>query len=123
MMVFRDITQRRKTERGLAMLLQLMGNVTRTAYDGLKAIEEAEKFAPELVLLDIGLPQLNGCEVAGRIRQQAWGKDMILIALTGWGQDEDRRRSQAAGFNFHLVKPLELALLEQLLGSSKTTTT
>ena len=78
-------------------------------------MEVAEKFHPELMLLDIGLPKLNGYEVARRIRQQAWGREMILVALTGWGQDDDRRRSQEAGFNFHLVKPVELAALEKLL--------
>jgi len=68
-----------------------------------------------LVLLDIGLPKLNGYDVARRIRQQPWSRDVILVALTGWGQDEDRRHSQEAGFNFHIVKPVELAALERLL--------
>ena len=99
----------------LGMLLRLKGNEIRTAYDGLEAVEVAETFHPELVLLDIGLPKLNGYEVARRIRQQPWGRDVILVALTGWGQDEDRRRSQEAGFNFHIVKPVELAALEELL--------
>ena len=99
----------------LGMLLRLKGNDIRTAHDGLEAVEVAETFHPELVLLDIGLPKLNGYEVARRIRQQPWGRDMILVALTGWGQDEDRRRSQEAGFNFHIVKPVELAALEKLL--------
>ena len=78
-------------------------------------MQVAEAFHPEFVLLDIGLPKLNGYEVARRIRQQPWGRDMILVALTGWGQDEDRRRSLEAGFNFHKVKPMELAALEELL--------
>ena len=99
----------------LGMLLRLKGNDIRTAYDGLEAVEVAETFHPELVLLDIGLPKLNGYEVARRIRQQPWGRDVVLVALTGWGQDEDRRRSQEAGFNFHIVKPVELAALEELL--------
>ncbi len=99
----------------LEMLLRLKGNDIRTAYDGLEAVEVAATFHPELILLDIGLPKLNGYEVARRIRQQPWGRDMILVALTGWGQDDDRRRSQEAGFNFHLVKPVELAVLEKLL--------
>ncbi len=67
------------------------------------------------MLLDIGLPKLNGYEVARQIRQQPWGREIVLVALTGWGQDEDRRRSQDAGFNSHLVKPVELAVLEHLL--------
>jgi signal transduction histidine kinase len=99
----------------LGMLLRLKGNEIRTAYDGLEALEVAESFHPELVLLDIGLPKLNGYEVARRIRQQQWGRDLIIVALTGWGQDEDRRRSHEAGFNFHIVKPVELAALEKLL--------
>lgn len=99
----------------LGMLLWLKGNDIRTANDGLEAVQVAETFHPELVLLDIGLPKLNGYEVARHIRQQPWGRDMILVALTGWGQDEDRRRSQEAGFNFHAVKPMELAALEELL--------
>jgi PAS domain S-box-containing protein len=99
----------------LKMLLRLKGNDIQTAYDGLEAVEVAESFRPELVLLDIGLPKLNGYDVARRIRQQPWGRDMVLVALTGWGQDKDRRRSQEAGFNFHIVKPVELDALEELL--------
>ena len=102
----------------LGMLLRLKGNDIRTAHDGLEAVEVAETFRPELVLLDIGLPKLNGYDVARRIRQQPWGRDVILVALTGWGQDEDRRRSQEAGFNFHIVKPVELAALEELLAGA-----
>ncbi|QEL17805.1 hybrid sensor histidine kinase/response regulator [Limnoglobus roseus] len=105
----------------LGDLLGIMGNDIRTAHDGLEAVEVAEAFRPELVLLDIGLPKLNGYEVARRIRQQPWGRDMMLIALTGWGQDEDRRRSQEAGFNLHVVKPVELAALEKLLAGVQPT--
>jgi two-component system CheB/CheR fusion protein len=99
----------------MRMLLRLTGNEIRVANDGLEALEAAEQFRPDLVLLDIGLPKLNGYEVAERIRQQPWGRDIILVALTGWGQDEDRRRSQAAGFNLHLVKPVDPAVLGKLL--------
>ncbi|MDZ4820263.1 MAG: ATP-binding protein [Planctomycetota bacterium] len=99
----------------LGMLLQLKGNHLRIAYDGLEAVQIAESFHPELILLDIGLPKLNGYDVARHIRQQEWSRGMILVALTGWGQDEDRRLSQDAGFDFHLVKPVELAALEKLL--------
>ncbi len=106
----------------LRMLLRLKGNDTRTACDGLEAVEVAETFRPELVLLDIGLPKLNGYEVAQHIRQQPWGRNIILVALTGWGQDEDRLRSQEAGFNFHIVKPVELETLEQLLAGPQATT-
>lgn len=106
----------------LRMLLRLKGNEIRTAHDGLEAVEVAERFHPELVLLDIGLPKLNGYEVARHIRQQPWGRNVILAALTGWGQDEDRRRSQEAGFNFHIVKPVDLAALERLLAGLQATT-
>jgi PAS domain S-box-containing protein len=99
----------------MGMLLRLKGNDIRTANDGLVAVDVAETFHPELVLLDIGLPKLNGYEVARRIRQQPSGRDVILVAMTGWGHDEDRRRSLEAGFNFHTVKPMELAALEELL--------
>jgi CheY-like chemotaxis protein/two-component sensor histidine kinase len=107
----------------LGMLLRLKGHDIRIAHDGLEAMEIAATFRPDLVLLDIGLPKLNGYEVARRIREQPWGGDTILVALTGWGQDEDRRRSQEAGFNFHIVKPVELAALEKLLDGLQVTCT
>jgi PAS domain S-box-containing protein len=103
--------------RSLAMLLDLSGDRTRTAHDGIEALAAAEEFRPEVVLLDIGMPKLNGFDAARRIRQQPWGKDMVLIALTGWGQDADRRRSQQAGFDAHLVKPIDHAVLEKVLSS------
>jgi CheY-like chemotaxis protein len=106
----------------LGDLLRIMGNDIRTAYDGLEAVAAAGAFRPELVLLDIGLPKLNGYDVARRIRQETWGRDVILVALTGWGQDEDRHRSQEAGFNLHIVKPVELAALEKLLAGLKSAT-
>src|SRR5262245_10834937 len=99
----------------LAMMLSIMGHETRTAHDGESAVETAESFLPEVVLLDIGLPKLNGYEVAQRIREQAWGTSMFLIAVTGWGQDEDRQRSSEVGLNVHMVKPVEPAALERLL--------
>ena len=99
----------------LAMLLRVNGNDIRTAHDGLEAVDVAEIFHPEVVLLDIGLPKLNGYDVARRIRKQPWGQDATLVALTGWGRNEDRRLSQEAGFNFHIVKPVDLAALEDLL--------
>lgn len=99
----------------LAMLLKKLGHDIQSAHDGLAAYEAAEKFQPAVVLLDIGLPHLNGYEVARKIRQQRWGESMVLIALTGWGQDDDRQKSAAAGFNAHLVKPVEFATLKSLL--------
>ena len=99
----------------LAMMLSIMGHETRTAHDGESAVETAESFLPEVVLLDIGLPKLNGYEVAQRIRQQPWGVSMFLVAVTGWGQDEDRQRSSEVGLNLHMVKPVEASALEKLL--------
>jgi CheY-like chemotaxis protein len=109
------VDDNKDSAESLGMLLQLKDNDIRTAHDGLEAVTVAETFRPELVLLDIGLPKLNGYEVARHIRQQPWGRDTILVALTGWEQDEDRRRSQEAGFNFHIAKPVELAALGKLL--------
>ena len=99
----------------LAMMLRIMGHETFTAHDGLEAVEAAAAYRPDVVLLDIGLPRLNGYDVCRRIREQAWGKNTVLIALTGWGQDEDKCRSKEAGFNFHMVKPVDPAALEKLL--------
>jgi CheY-like chemotaxis protein len=98
-------------------LLEREGHAIRTANDGREALEVAEAFQPEVVLLDLGLPQLTGYEVADRIRHQPWGQGMVLIALTGWGQDADRQRSTAAGFDHHLVKPLDPSALLHLLAS------
>jgi PAS domain S-box-containing protein len=104
----------------LAMLMKRNGNNTRTAYNGPDALLVADIFRPECVLLDIGLPKLNGYEVAKRIRQQSWAQDTTLIAITGWGLAEDRRRSQDAGFNFHIVKPVDLVALESLMNGVQT---
>jgi len=99
----------------LAVLLKINGDETRMAHDGLEAVETAETFRPDVALLDIGLPKLNGYEVARKIREQPWGQKMALVALTGWGQNEDREKSKAAGFNAHLVKPVKHAALLKLL--------
>ncbi len=101
----------------LATLLEVTGNETVSAHDGLEAVEAAERFRPEVVLLDIGLPVLNGYEAARRIRRQPWGKHMVLVALTGWGQDGDRRKSKEAGFDEHMVKPLDYDALVNLLAT------
>ena len=101
----------------LAALLAIGGHETRLAHDGLSAVEEAKAFQPDVVFLDIGMPELDGHETARRIREQPWGKDMVLVALTGWGQTEDRRRSKEAGFNHHLVKPADPAVVAQLISS------
>ena len=91
----------------LAALLSISGHETRMAHDGPEALQQAERFQPDVVFLDIGMPTLDGHETARLIRRQPWGKDMVLVALTGWGQSEDRRRSKDAGFNHHLVKPAD----------------
>jgi CheY-like chemotaxis protein len=101
----------------LAMLMQITGNKTYMAHDGLKAVEAIEKYRPEVVLLDIGLPGLDGHEVCRRVREQPWGKDIVVIALTGWGQEDDRRKSEEAGFDGHLVKPVDYDQLLELLAS------
>ena len=99
----------------LAMLLEEVGHETHQVHDGPAAISEADRLRPDAVLLDIGLPKMNGYEVCRRIREQPWGKDLMMIALTGWGQEEDRQRSQDAGFDTHLVKPVDHDLLMKLL--------
>jgi signal transduction histidine kinase len=104
----------------LATLLQLSGHEVYTAANGAVALESAEQHRPEVALLDIGMPKLDGYEVARRIRAQPWGQRITLVALTGWGQDSDRRRSQEAGFDSHLVKPLDLDKLTELLATLPT---
>jgi len=99
----------------LATVLRLRGHEVFSASDGAIALEAASRHVPEVALLDIGMPLLDGYEVARRIRAQEWGKAMTLVALTGWGQDADRRRSREAGFDTHLVKPLDLDQLSHLL--------
>ncbi len=99
----------------LSMMLNILGNDTRTAYDGQQGVDVAEEYRPDVILLDIGLPKLNGYEACRRIREQSWGKDVVMIAATGWGQDDDRRRSQEAGFDHHLVKPVAPQTLMKIL--------
>jgi PAS domain S-box-containing protein len=101
----------------LAALLSISGHETRMAHDGPEALQVAERFHPDIVFLDIGMPTLDGHETAKLIRRQPWGKSMVLVALTGWGQHEDRRRSKDAGFDHHLVKPADPVVVERLLES------
>ena len=110
------VDDNRDSADSLSMLLQITGNKTFVAHDGLEAIETAEQQRPDVMLLDIGLPRLDGHEVCRRIREQPWGRDIIMIALTGWGQEDDRRKSEEAGFNGHLVKPVDYDELLGLLG-------
>ena len=99
----------------MATMLQLLGNEVRVARDGLEAVALAEPFRPHVILMDIGMPNLNGYEATRRIREQPWGRDMTIIALTGWGQDTDRALSKEAGCDGHLVKPVDLPELEKTL--------
>ena len=101
----------------LSTLLALSGHETRVAHDGYRAIEQAEVFQPDVIFLDIGMPGMDGHETARRIREHAWGRDMVLVALTGWGQNEDRRRSKDAGFDVHLVKPADPSEVTAVLSS------
>jgi len=99
----------------LSLLLKKMGNETHLAYDGLEGVKVAEQLKPDTIIMDIGLPGLNGYEACRRIREQPWGAHINIIALTGWGQAEDRKRSEEAGFDAHLVKPVDKAQLLTLL--------
>lgn len=109
------VDDNRDSALSMAMLLKIMGHSTRAAHDGLEAIEVAESFRPQIVLLDIGLPKLNGYEVCRRIRELPWGQNIVFIAQTGRGQDDDILRSKEAGFTFHMVKPFDPTALEKLL--------
>jgi CheY-like chemotaxis protein len=111
------VDDNRDNAESLALLLGITGNETYIARDGLEALEAAAEHRPEVVLLDIGLPKLSGHDVCRRIRAESWGKDIVVIALTGWGQEEDRRKSQEAGFDGHLVKPVDYDELLELLSS------
>jgi CheY-like chemotaxis protein/anti-sigma regulatory factor (Ser/Thr protein kinase) len=102
----------------LAVLLRCDGHEVYTAYDGEQALAQAATHRPEIALLDLGMPKLDGVQVGRRIRAEAWGRAMTLIALTGWGQDSDRKRTQAAGFDAHLVKPLDISALAPYLQAS-----
>jgi CheY-like chemotaxis protein len=100
----------------LGMLLEMLGHEVHTAHDGLEAVGAVAQFQPDVVLLDIGLPKLNGYEAARRIREQNGGTGPVLVALTGWGQEEDRRLSKEAGFDHHMTKPVDFADLQKVLG-------
>jgi signal transduction histidine kinase len=109
------VDDNRDSATSLSMMLSLMGNETRTAHDGLEAVEAAAAFRTDVILLDIGLPKLNGYDACRRIREQSNGCRPVVVACTGWGQVEDRRRTTEAGFDHHLVKPLDPDALQELL--------
>lgn len=102
----------------LTMLLTMVGHETSTAFDGLEAIGVAEKFDPHIVLLDLNLPKLDGYEACRRIRSQKWGKSMMLVAVTALGGDADRKKSLDAGFDMHLVKPVDAETLMIVLAAA-----
>ena len=99
----------------MAMMLKLLGDDVQTAHDGVEAVKAAEAFRPQAILMDAGMPNLSGYDATQRIREQPWGRGMVIIALTGWGQDDDRARSKEAGCDGHLVKPVNLPDLEKML--------
>jgi CheY-like chemotaxis protein len=99
----------------LAMLLSLEGHAVRVAHGGRAAIALAQSFRPQVVLLDIGMPELDGYGTARLLRKESWGAEIGLIALTGWGQEEDKNRAYESGFNAHLTKPVDIDQLRELL--------
>lgn len=109
------VDDNRDAAHSLATLVELLGHEVRVAYDGAEALEVAAEFRPQVVLLDIGLPKMNGYDVARRIREQAWGEGVVLAAVTGWGQDHDREQAREAGFDRHLTKPVQLETVRGLL--------
>lgn len=115
------VDDNRDSATTLQMLLRLTGNEARAVYDGISAVAVAEEFRPDVMLLDIGLPGMNGHEVARKLRQESWGANVILIAMTGWSMEEDKERSEQAGFDHHLVKPVEPDALMRLLAMLSAT--
>jgi CheY-like chemotaxis protein len=99
----------------LAMVLEMLGADCHVAYDGASALEAVPRFRPEVVLLDLAMPGMDGYEVAQRLREEMGSAAPRLVALTGWGQPDDRRRTRETGFDHHLVKPVELGALQSLL--------
>jgi two-component system CheB/CheR fusion protein len=111
------VDDNRDAADSLGMMLELSGYSIRTAYDGQEGLSAADEERPDVVLLDIGLPKLNGYEVCRRIRQRPWGNEVTLVAVTGWGQDQDLRRAEGAGFDRHMVKPVDPDDLMKLLAT------
>jgi len=109
------VDDNRDAAASLAMMLSIEGHDTRTAHDGLDALELAEAFRPDVILLDLGLPKLNGFDACKRIRESPWGKSTFIIAVTGWGQEDNMQRCRDAGFDHHLLKPIDPTGISQLL--------
>ena len=112
------VDDNRDSADALCLILQVEGHEVRAVYSGAEALEVAEEFRPDAILLDIGMPKLNGYEVAKRLRTQPWGKDTLLIAQTGWGQEEDIRQCKEAGFDHHFTKPIDFQKLRQFFVKS-----
>ena len=106
----------RDAAESLALVLQSSGYVTHLAHTGREALALAQRERPDALVLDIGMPEMTGYELARHIRREAWGKHALLLAVTGWGQRDDKERAAAAGFDHHLTKPVATEVLEQLLG-------
>ena len=104
----------------LRMLLQLKGYQVQTCTSGEQLLQVGEAYGPEVVLLDISMPGMDGYETCRRLREQPWGHSLVVIALTGYGQGEDRQRSHEAGFDGHLTKPIDLAALTSILRKSRS---
>jgi CheY-like chemotaxis protein/anti-sigma regulatory factor (Ser/Thr protein kinase) len=115
------VDDNRDAAESLTMLLRFSGHEVVTAHDGLQALADAKEFRPELVLMDLGMPGMNGYEAAKALRDEPWGSEMVLVALTGWGQEEDRKRTKEAGFDRHLVKPIEFIEVQKLFGELEET--
>jgi CheY-like chemotaxis protein len=111
------VDDNRDAADSLGVVLALHGMEARTAHDGYAALEALDEFRPSVILLDLGLPGIDGYEVAQRVRQHPHGRRATIIALTGWGQERDRRRSADAGMDHHLVKPVDIEALRQLLAT------
>jgi len=109
------VDDNRDAARSLALLFELAGNETHTAHDGQEAVDAAARLRPDVILLDIGLPKLNGLEACREIRQHPWSKSIVIVGLTGWGQDDDRQKSREAGFDAHLIKPADFGEITRLL--------
>jgi CheY-like chemotaxis protein len=109
------VDDNRDAADSMTFMLQLLGHEVRTAYSGAEAVTAAESFQPALIFMDIGMPGLNGYDATQRIRAADWGQDIRIVALTGWGQENDRARSREAGCDSHLVKPVDLPELQELL--------
>jgi CheY-like chemotaxis protein len=111
------VDDNRDAADSLGMLLKFMGADVRVAHGGREALEAFDAYRPSVILLDIGMPEMDGYQVAREIRGRSEGARVPIVALTGWGQEDDRRRSREAGFDHHLIKPADLAALQSLLGS------